>query len=296
MPNWPSAIIWLAGSRTADELSVPTEPHLKRNLQKAIKYVSGAVVFLVLLYYFTIPVVVLILCGLWDISRNTNVDAGVFRQYFLTNGVATWLASPLNILLDLLALPFINKGVYQLEDLSSAYQTEINDLLREAESNNLVDRLANYTAGLPRAMFFFKWYGKNLKTSIDIPAFHREYKFIRTIGVSTFRKRENTSRHFGPFRATLRVLYCLNDINDENAFIRVGRVENHWKEKRLFIFDDTLLHQSFNDTDQPRYCLFVDILRPSSMNLVFDFFVRIIRLLFKGVNGLFYKNWKLIGN
>ena len=32
---------------------------------------------------------------------------------------------------------------------------------------------------------------------------------------------------------------------------------------KLFIFDDTLLHVSANETDQLRYCIFVDILRPS---------------------------------
>jgi hypothetical protein len=83
--------------------------------------------------------------------------------------VTTWLASPHNIILDLLALPFINKGIYQLEDLSPAYQAEISELLTEAESNDVVGQLAGYLAELPRVMFFFKWYGKNLKTAMYHP-------------------------------------------------------------------------------------------------------------------------------
>ena len=145
-------------------------------------------------------------------------------------------------------------------------------------------------------MFFFKWYGHNVESPVSVPHFHDEFKYVRTIGVSAFQERESTSRHFGPFRPCLRVLYCLNEIRDENAYIKVGSFENRWKNNRLFIFDDTLLHQSFNETDQPRYCLFVDILRPSYANFVFDSVVNLIRSIFIGINGVFYKNWTLVKN
>lgn len=255
-----------------------------------------AAAFLALAWFFPVPVSVLVLCGLWDVLRNRGLDVGVMRQYFFRNGIGTWLASPINILLDILSLPYINKGIYQLQDLPPAYQNEINGLLKKADEIGLVKLLEKKTEGLPRAMFFFKWYGKNLETSIDVPEFHEEYKFVRTIGVSAFRMRESTSRHFGPFRPSLRVLYCLNEVIDPNAYIKVGPVENHWKDNRLFIFDDTLLHQSFNETDHPRYVLFVDIIRPSYLPFVFDLAVSLIRVLFRGVNGVFYKNWKLVNN
>lgn len=255
-----------------------------------------AVVFVTVAYFFPIPLIALILCGIWDVSRNRGLDASVFRQYFFKNGIATWLASPVNILMDILALPYWNKGVYRLDDLPLAYQDEILDLLKTADSGNLVARLESYMGDNPRAMVFFKWYGRDRQAPIDIPEFNREFRFVRTIGVSAFRERERTSRHFGPFRASLRVLYCLNDIEDESSYIKVGPVENRWKENKLFIFDDTLLHQSFNETDAPRYVLFVDILRPSYVPIVFDVAVSVIRVFFKGINGMFYKNWKLVNN
>ena len=255
-----------------------------------------AAVFVAIAYFFPIPFLVLIVCGVWDVSRNKGLDTSVFRQYFLRNGIGTWLASPLNILMDILALPFINRGVYKLEDLPPDYQNEIQGVLDEADKNALVGQLEKHTAGMPRAMFFFKWYGRNAETSIDIPSFRRDYKFIRTIGVSAFRERESTSRHFGPFRPSLRVLYCLNDVKDPNAYIKVGPIENRWKDSKLFIFDDTLLHQSFNETDEPRYCLFVDIIRPSYLPFVFGLAISVIRVVFRGINGVFYKNWKLVNN
>ena len=47
-------------------------------------------------------------------------------------------------------------------------------------------------------MLFYKWYGKDLDT--DIPEFNKNFKYIKTIGVSLFREKTPTSRHFGPLR------------------------------------------------------------------------------------------------
>jgi beta-hydroxylase len=269
---------------------------VNRKLKKSVKYVLVGAAFLALFYFFPAPMIGLTLCGVWDVSRNHDVDAKVIRQYFLRNGIGTWLASPINILMDILALPYTNKGVYQLSDLPASYQDEIAALLKRADELKLVDLVDRKTEGMKRAMYFFKWYGKNIDAGIEIPEFHNDYKFVRTIGVSVFRERESTSRHFGPFRPSIRVLYCLNDNVGEQAYIKVGPVEHRWREDKLFIFDDTLLHQSFNETDDPRLVLFVDIIRPSYLPFVFDFAVSMIRIIFQGINGVFYKNWKLVNN
>ena len=269
---------------------------MNRTIKKSIKYVAVTAAFVAIAYFVPIPLLILLLCGIYDVSRNRGLDASVFRQYFLKNGIGTWLASPMNILLDILALPYWNKGVYQIEDLPEAYQEEIRGLLKTADEGDLVGRLERHMGDSRRAMLFFKWYGRDQNAPIEMPEFNKQFRFIRTIGVSAFRERESTSRHFGPFRPSLRVLYCLNEIKDESSYIKVGPVENRWKDNKLFIFDDTLLHQSFNETDQPRYVLFVDIIRPSYLPFVFDFAVSVIRVFFKGVNGIFYKNWKLVNN
>jgi aspartyl/asparaginyl beta-hydroxylase (cupin superfamily) len=74
----------------------------------------------------------------------------------------------------------------------------------------------------------------------------------------------------------------------------VGDKTNYWRENKLFIFDDTLLHQSFNESDKARYCLFVDIVRPSAVPALMGFVVEVNRILFKGLNSIFYKKWKVI--
>src|SRR5206468_1950774 len=142
-------------------------------------------------------------------------------------------------------------------------QDEINSVIRAARERNVVGQLESKLGGRQRGMIFFKWYGKDLPTSVAVPEFHRPYRYVRTVGVSIFNKRQSTGKHFGPLRVTLRVLYNLNPIDDRNVYIKVGRHTHYWRENKLFIFDDTLQHQSCNESEAVRYCMFMDVLRPS---------------------------------
>jgi aspartyl/asparaginyl beta-hydroxylase (cupin superfamily) len=234
------------------------------------------------------------LCGIYDVSRNPGLNGDVLRRYFLGNGTLLWLLSPFNILMDLLTLPHINKGVYRLKDLPAAYQEEVKLLIEVAQKENLVAQLEERSKEFPRTMIFFKWYGVNVDTFLNIAAFHQPWKYIQTIGVSVFNKKVSTSQHFGFLRATLRILYNLNDIDDRSAYITVGDKTNYWCENKLFIFDDTLMHQSFNETDKTRYCLFVDMIRPTLLPGLLVFAVSLIRALSRSVNFIFYQNWKVI--
>ena len=264
------------------------------SLKKKIKYAGlglGAAAFAFVFPKFTLFYA---LCGLYDVSRNRPLNVSVLRQYFLVNGVMTWVLAPFNILLDLLTLPYINKGIYRLDDLPAPYREEVERLIEIAKRENLVGQLQQRAKELDRTMIFFKWYGENIDTFLQTPAFHQQWKYIQTIGVSVFNKKVSTSKHFGPIRPTLRVLYNLNDIDDHSAYITVGGTTSYWKENKLFIFDDTLLHQSFNESDKVRYCLFVDLLRPSLFAGVLRPFVKVVHFFFKSANFVFYKQWKVI--
>ena len=264
---------------------------MKRTYKTLVK---GLVVLVPLTYFFPKFVCVMVLLGVYDVMRNSKRDFSVIVQYFFGNGLFTWLLSPFNVLLDLLSLPFWNKGIYQLEDLPKGYQDEINAIIDATHENRLVEQLEPLVKDEPRAMIFFKWYGQNQEAVVSVPAFHEKFKYIQTIGVSVFNKKESTSRHFGPVRATLRVLYVFNEMEDRGAYIEVGKTVNVWQDKKLFIFDDTLLHQSFNEGGKPRYSLFVDIVRPSLIPFLFIGIVKVIRFASKRVNFIFYKNWKVL--
>ena len=245
-------------------------------------------------YFFPRLAIFYALCGAYDACRNRPVNAETLRRYFIGNGWGTWMLSPINILLDLLSLPYINKGVYRLADLPPAYQDEVTRVIRVANDADLVRQLEERSKENQRTMFFFRWYGANTNTSPNVPAFHQPWKYVQTIGVSIFNRRISTSKHFGYLRASLRVLYNLNDMKDDSAYIVVGDTTSFWRDNKLFIFDDTLLHLSANDTEQPRYCLFVDIVRPTLFPHLMAGVLTVVRYLTQSFKFIYYKNWKII--
>jgi len=245
-------------------------------------------------YFFPKIAIFYAVCGAYDVSRNKGLTFSTLRRYFIGNGFGTWVLSPINSLLDLLSLPYVNKGVYRLEDLPPDYQLEVKRLLEIAKEQNLVAQLEERAKEFPRTMIFFRWYGVNVETALDVPAFHQPWKYIQTIGVSVFNKKVSTSRHFGYLRASLRILYNLNDMTDRSAYIEVGDKVSYWCENKLFIFDDTLLHYSANETDQTRYCLFVDMVRPTPFPGLMRAVISGVRYLTQSFKFVYYNNWKIL--
>ena len=100
-------------------------------------------------YFFPKIALFYAVCGAYDVSRNQGLNFSTLRRYFIGNGFLTWVLSPFNILLDLLSLPYINKGVYRLEDLPRAYQDEVKRLMQIAKEEDLVARLEEARQGVP---------------------------------------------------------------------------------------------------------------------------------------------------
>src|SRR6478672_7060133 len=80
-------------------------------------------------------------CGLLDVLRNQNRTRSTLDRYFFGNGLFTWLLSPFNLLLDLLCVPYRNRGIYRLGDLPKEYQQEIQSVIDAAQRSDLVGKL-----------------------------------------------------------------------------------------------------------------------------------------------------------
>jgi hypothetical protein len=81
--------------------------------------------------------------------------------------------------------------------------------------------------------------------------------------ISILSPRKHILDHRGPYKGVLR--YHLGLIVPEDAEscrIRVGEDYRHWEEGKSMIFDDTFNHEVWNDTDETRVVLFVDVMRP----------------------------------
>lgn len=246
-------------------------------------------------FYF-LPAITLIylICGAIDIGRHDKMHARTVEKYFTGNGIFTWLLSPINLLADLFS--YRNKIIYRLEDLPPQHRAEIETCVAAFIANGprIKEHVAKQFGGAKRAMLTFKWYDAPQSTDLVIPAFSRDYRYIKTIAVSVFNTRESTSRHFGPLRFTFRVLYNLEPVQSRDVFIEADDRVHHWADNPLYIFDDTIMHRSVNNVDAVRYCLFMDIVRPNHAERLFDFAVHVSSVISGSFKRMFYKNWSFI--
>ncbi|NES83261.1 MAG: aspartyl/asparaginyl beta-hydroxylase domain-containing protein [Moorea sp. SIO2B7] len=69
--------------------------------------------------------------------------------------------------------------------------------------------------------------------------------------------------HRGPYKGIIRCLLALKVPEPkEKCRIRVGDETRHWEEGKTMIFDDSFLHEAWNETDDVRVVLFLDVMRP----------------------------------
>jgi len=115
--------------------------------------------------------------------------------------------------------------------------------------------------------YFLYGYGFEAKLGVEMcprtAALMREIPGMTTAMFSILSPRKHILDHRGPYKGVLRYHLGLIVPRDaESCRIRVGEDFRHWREGRSMIFDDTFNHEVWNDTDETRVVLFVDVLRP----------------------------------
>jgi beta-hydroxylase len=115
--------------------------------------------------------------------------------------------------------------------------------------------------------FFLYGYGFKAKLGIEMcprtAALMREIPGMTTAMFSILSPHKHILDHRGPYKGVLRYHLGLIVPRDAEACrIRVGEDIRHWEEGKSLIFDDTFNHEVWNDTDETRVVLFVDVLRP----------------------------------
>ncbi len=115
--------------------------------------------------------------------------------------------------------------------------------------------------------FFLYGYGFEAKLGVQMcprtAALMREIPGMTTAMISILSPRKHIRDHRGPYKGVLRYHLGLVVPQDaESCRIRVGDDIRHWEEGKSLVFDDTFNHEVWNDTDETRVVLFVDVLRP----------------------------------
>lgn len=115
--------------------------------------------------------------------------------------------------------------------------------------------------------FFLFGYGFRAKLNTEMcprtTALMEQIPGMTTAMFSILSPRKHILDHRGPYKGVLR--YHLGLIVPQDApacRIRVGDDIRHWQEGASLVFDDTFNHEVWNDTDETRVVLFVDVLRP----------------------------------
>ncbi len=285
----------VTAGRAVTTVAEQTTPLLQQTWRYTRKVLKRALPLVIVGYFYPPLVIVYLATGVYDVVRHRRDLAATFHQYFLVNGALTWLLSPLNTLIDILSLPFVNKKIYKLADFPEAYQKEIREVTEGCPTEEIIAEIHRRSQANERTLIIYKWYGFN-NAAAACELFQKKFKYVLTVGVSTFAPQTKTSRHFGWLRAGVRVLYNIDPNPDEGAYIVVNGTRHTWcQDGPLFIFDDTVLHQSFNMTDVERHCLFIDVVRPSYVPVLLRNFVKLLgffrtRLPFLGGTS----NWRLI--
>ena len=246
------------------------------------------------IYFAPIPTAVLLACGALDVSRHRRIDYALIEGYFTGKGLLTWLLSPINLCADVLSRG--PRGMPRLEQLPAECRQEIDTCIAAFLANEgpITETFRPHMQDGKRAMLAFRWFGVPLKSDLRIAAFEQSFRYVKTIAISTFRGREQTSWHFGPQRLTYRVLRNLKPLDSPDVYVAVDDQVHRWNAEPLLIFDDTMRHKSVNDVDTVRYCLFIDIIRPNRFHAAFEVAVGGLGLLASSFRAVFYKNWSFV--
>ncbi|MCB0508068.1 MAG: aspartyl/asparaginyl beta-hydroxylase domain-containing protein [Bacteroidetes bacterium] len=103
---------------------------------------------------------------------------------------------------------------------------------------------------------------------------------IKTAFFSVFNPGTKLIPHRGPYKGVLR--YHLGIVipkEYKKCAINIDGTICHWQEGKAFIFDDTYTHEAWNDSEETRVILFIDIVRKLHFpfNKINDFFLFIIQ-------------------
>jgi aspartyl/asparaginyl beta-hydroxylase (cupin superfamily) len=115
--------------------------------------------------------------------------------------------------------------------------------------------------------YFLYGYGFAAKLGVETcpktAALMREIPGMTTAMFSILSPRKHILDHRGPYKGVLRYhLGLIVPREAEQCRIRVGEDIRHWQQGKSLVFDDTFNHEVWNDTDETRVVLFVDVLRP----------------------------------
>jgi ornithine lipid ester-linked acyl 2-hydroxylase len=128
------------------------------------------------------------------------------------------------------------------------------------------------TQGEQWKTFFLYGYGQeaeeNCKKCPETVRILHKIPAMKTAMFSILAPRKHIPEHRGMYKGMLRYHLGLIIPGPDGACrIRVGQDIRSWQEGKSLVFDDSHMHEVWNDTDAYRVVLFVDLVRPLPLPL-----------------------------
>ena len=116
-------------------------------------------------------------------------------------------------------------------------------------------------------LFFLYGYGCRAEHNCQLcPATDRAVQSIpglQSVMYSVLEPGKRLRAHRGPYNGILRYHLGLIIPDDgRNSGLRVADITCHWQVGKSLVFDDTYVHEAWNDCDRQRVVLFIDFERP----------------------------------
>jgi len=176
----------------------------------------------------------------------------------------------MNIYPDLTARPFHDPQLFPvtraLEAAFDPIRREIEGLANNAFSPELESHLMD--SGAWEVFMFYERGRKNAQNCSRCPTITRiieSHNTLRTqagvLYVSKLVPESHIRAHRGPTNIRMRCHLGVRIPNGDCA-IRVGGEVRHWGERECLVFDDSLEHEAWNHTPEPRIVLIIDVWHP----------------------------------
>ena len=169
--------------------------------------------------------------------------------------------------------PFVElDGFPQLDTLrenwevirDEALQLRSGDHIKASENYNDVAFNSFFKKGWTR--FYVKWYGHVLPSAEQLcpktTALVQSLPSVKGVLFASLPPGGKLLLHRDPFAGSLRYHLGLSTPNSDDCYINVDGGFYSWRDGEHVLFDETYLHEAFNNTDQERIILFCDIERP----------------------------------
>jgi beta-hydroxylase len=215
-------------------------------------------------------------------ARKTALTTKTKRKHRPSVAIGLWIIKRLEKMISRSSTvgntPFFDPQIFawtrELESKAAVIRAELDAVLKNSAAIPNFQEISKDQARLTQddrwKTFFLYGYGYKIDSNCaQCPQTSQAIESIAgmyTAFFSILAPGKHIPPHRGPYNGLLRVhLGLIIPQQAEQCRIEVGGEVRHWQPDSCLVFDDTYKHQVWNDTDEQRVVLFLDVRRPMTL-------------------------------